>query len=298
MVQKRDARPLCPATHRVGDGLTALIKERDAAFDSRFDQAFPIAAPAGASDADAAALRAASAAALSNLVGSMGYFVGESLVQLPARRGAPAAVVPNWREALYTCTPSRSFFPRGFLWDEGFHQLLLQRWDPRLSRDAMGHWLDLLNAQGWIPREQILGAEARARVPAEFVVQHPTHANPPSLVLPLAAMADALERGDDGEGAESEAARAWLGRAWPRLEAWYAWFNRTQAGPKPGSYRCAWVRTRPAFGRPRRVRVGPPGAGRAALAPGPQHACGFCWETCLDNPCRQRPEPDLKGACP
>ena len=49
----------------------------------------------------------------------------------------------------------------------GFHQLLVQRWDAQLSRDALAHWLDLLNANGWIPREQILGADAAARVPEQ-----------------------------------------------------------------------------------------------------------------------------------
>lgn len=46
-----------------------------------------------------------------------------------------------------------------------------------------------MNCQGWIPREQILGKEARTRVPAEFMLQHPSHANPPSLYLPLLAHA-------------------------------------------------------------------------------------------------------------
>lgn len=36
---------------------------------------------------------------------------------------------------------------------------------------------------------QILGEEARARVPAEFIVQSPKVANPPTLFLPLADMA-------------------------------------------------------------------------------------------------------------
>jgi mannosyl-oligosaccharide glucosidase len=37
--------------------------------------------------------------------------------------------------------------------------------------------------------EQILGEEARARVPADFIVQSPDVANPPTLFLPLADMA-------------------------------------------------------------------------------------------------------------
>lgn len=35
-----------------------------------------------------------------------------------------------------------------------------RRWEVRISLDIIGHWLDLLNIDGWIPREQILGAEA------------------------------------------------------------------------------------------------------------------------------------------
>lgn len=37
---------------------------------------------------------------------------------------------------------------------------LSRRWDFRITLDIVGHWLDLLNIDGWIPREQILGAEA------------------------------------------------------------------------------------------------------------------------------------------
>ena len=37
---------------------------------------------------------------------------------------------------------------------------MYRRWDVHISMDIIGHWLDLLNSDGWIPREQILGAEA------------------------------------------------------------------------------------------------------------------------------------------
>ena len=41
---------------------------------------------------------------------------------------------------------------------------LLSRWDRRMSKEIIAHWLDLLNIDGWIPREQILGDEARRYV--------------------------------------------------------------------------------------------------------------------------------------
>ncbi len=73
--------------------------------------------------------------------------------------------------ALFATVPSRAFFPRGFLWDEGFHHLLLAKFHPRLSLELTRSWLSLVDENGWVGREQIRGGEARERVPAQFRMQ-------------------------------------------------------------------------------------------------------------------------------
>lgn len=105
------------------------------------------------------------------MLGGIGYFYGSSRVQ-SAYTKEP---VPYWKAPLYTAVPSRyivffvvvmcllqmcffrSFFPRGFLWDDGFHGLLIAVWDLDIELDIISHWFDLMNVEGWIPREQILG---------------------------------------------------------------------------------------------------------------------------------------------
>lgn len=161
-------------------------------------------------------------AALSNMVGGIGYFYGSSKV-ISRFFKKP---VDYWDSPLYTAVPSRPFFPRGFLWDEGFHQLLISQWDESISKDIIGHWLDLINIEGWIPREQILGDEARTKVPSDFVVQHNENANPPTLILPIKSMVD---KGVLDEG--------YLRKIFPRLKAWFNWFNTTQLGSLPSTYR-------------------------------------------------------------
>ncbi|KAF9596923.1 hypothetical protein IFM89_014487 [Coptis chinensis] len=176
-------------------------------------------------------------AAIGNLLGGIGYFYGQSKIAL---HGVPSGkngdtFVPYWPAELYTAVPSRSFFPRGFLWDEGFHQLLIWRWDIHICLDIIGHWLDLMNIDGWIPREQILGSEALSKVPDEFVPQHPTNANPPTLFLVLHDLVHSTKR-NKFTATESKDISSFLGSAFVRLEAWFQWFNTTQAGNNVSSY--------------------------------------------------------------
>ncbi|XP_050507631.1 uncharacterized protein LOC126885221 [Diabrotica virgifera virgifera] len=166
-------------------------------------------------------------AALSNMIGGIGYFYGSSRVQSDYIKEP----VYYWRAPLYTAVPSRSFFPRGFLWDEGFHGFLISKWSLDMELDIMSHWFDLMNVEGWIPREQILGIEALAKVPSEFVVQKNTNANPPTFFLTLESILDRYDNELNGERFKM------LERLYPRLQAWFAWFNTTQKGTVPGSYR-------------------------------------------------------------
>jgi len=99
-----------------------------------------------------------------------------------------------------------------------------------------------MDEDGWIAREQILGAEARSKVPQEFQVQYPHYANPPTLFMVVDTFLDKLERNPSGE-TESlaheddvrnthlenpELAQSYLRDLYPFLKRQYFWFRKTQ----------------------------------------------------------------------
>ncbi|XP_028833404.1 mannosyl-oligosaccharide glucosidase [Denticeps clupeoides] len=210
----------------VGSVMTEELEKRKVAFDQKFEKIFGLHQK-GFSPAQVKF----SKGALSNMLGGLGYFYGQSVVQSPFNEYP--LLYPEG--ALFTAVPSRSFFPRGFLWDEGFHQVLLSKWDTQVTQETIAHWFDLINIEGWIPREQILGDEARSKVPAEFVIQHNENANPPTFFLPLQELVERLDTQPDSR--LSQSTLAFLQRLYPRLQTWFEWYNTTQAGPLPNSYR-------------------------------------------------------------
>ena len=181
--------------HRLVDELGGRVSR----FQQRFDTVFPLT-----SEYSTASHKRFAQAALSNLLGGIGYFHGKSLIEHSSVTTVVGADGKSKKEkktetrktaplGLLATVPSRSFFPRGFLWDEGFHQLLVSRFDVRLSVEILRNWVGLILPNGWLPREQILGEEARRRVPSQFQVQRPTIANPPVLLLAMGRMVTRLE---------------------------------------------------------------------------------------------------------
>jgi mannosyl-oligosaccharide glucosidase len=104
-----------------------------------------------------------------------------------------------------------------------------------------------MDDDGWIAREQILGAEARSKVPAEFTIQYPHYANPPTLFMALEAFMDKVNsnKSNDAETLDNqdvtaslrsatvrhpELSEAYLRSFYPLLKKHYFWYRNTQRG--------------------------------------------------------------------
>ncbi|EIW85275.1 glycoside hydrolase family 63 protein [Coniophora puteana RWD-64-598 SS2] len=253
------------------EGVSNLVST----FDQRFENVLPTSSAYPTAEPEA--LDAFSKAVTSNLLGGIGYFYGTSIVDKgfayewdqeddddsdededDGGRPTSGARLTEPR-ALFTATPSRSFFPRGFYWDEGFHLLHIGQWDNDLSLEILKDWINLIDDNGWVAREQILGEEARSKVPAQFQTQVPTFANPPTLTMAVTAFIDRLKSQSNGPSAadlgldfgtpgsqaafkaEEEVtngskyllhdhALEYLRSIYEPLKRHYNWFRRTQRG--------------------------------------------------------------------
>lgn len=214
-----------------GSEYDSLLVEYHSKFSEKFEETFKLKEKNFSSSAILTAQ-----CALSNMLGGIGFFTGQSIVRSQSSK-EPALY---WPANLYTSVPSRSFFPRGFLWDEGFHNILISKWDLDITKDIIGHWLDLMNIEGWIPREVIFGDEAKAKVPTEFWIQNNQFANPPTLYLPLSQVIHRVNQrvlNTQEKTHENNPDFIYLKKIYNRLNHWYDWFNVTQIGKMPFSYR-------------------------------------------------------------
>ncbi|KAF4700347.1 WD repeat-containing protein 19 [Perkinsus olseni] len=128
--------------------------------------------------------------AVASVVGGVADTRGELLV----KDGPPV------NRSLISMVPSRSFFPRGFLWDEGFHLLLMEEWDPtRALHDR-------------------------------------TIANPPALLLTIRSVIAEPKENFNTVESVGPILRTLVA---PHLDGWYDFLDKTQASPfSTSSTRC------------------------------------------------------------
>lgn len=238
--------------------ISQLIGDNNKSFFERFISTFDLQPPF-----DIESLQRFSSHMFSNLIGGLGYFHGDSVVDRSYAEEYEENNEGFWEEAaeargrrqeklegpseLFTTVPSRPFFPRGFLWDEGFHLLPIADWDIDLTLEIVKSWFNLMDEDGWIGREQILGAEARSKVPPEFQTQYPHYANPPTLFFIVDAFISKLGalNGTSPLAKEKlaqepsiysaflqkpEAGLQYLNELYPKLKKHYQWFRKTQSG--------------------------------------------------------------------
>ncbi|KAL8964501.1 MAG: hypothetical protein Q9183_004406, partial [Haloplaca sp. 2 TL-2023] len=133
--------------------LTQKITDTQAAFVSRFASTFSPRSPF--QDQKFATF---SKYLVSNLMGGVGFFHGnakvESTTPLPygdtIKAGDPTNVQDKGPLQLLSAVPSRPFFPRGFLWDEGYHLQVMIHWDIDFAVTIVQSWFDLMDDDGWI----------------------------------------------------------------------------------------------------------------------------------------------------
>lgn len=244
--------------------ISTAIETMEKAFDTKFDNVFQLSAPF-----DTKQFREFGKVLVSNLMGGIGYFHGTSIVDRLNLNAYAEDEEDFWNSAteerakghgvtegpteLFTAVPSRSFFPRGFYWDEGFHLMPISQWDQDLSLEIISSWFNLMDDDGWIAREQILGPEARTKVPPEFTTQYPQFANPPTIFIAIDHFLSRMDQkykhstdleyqaqfdgqtvlglgSDSANAATSLRAKQYLTELYPKLKRHYDWFRTTQAG--------------------------------------------------------------------
>ena len=236
--------PSSAAKPTTADDLTKQIDNVLKQFDKRYSEALTPRAPFQ----DKKYIEF-SKALFSNLIGGIGYFYGDQVVDRSYATEYEEDNEGFWQEAeearnrnqqkpegpyeLFTSIPSRPFFPRGFLWDEGFHLLPIVDYDSELVMRILSSWFNLMDEDGWIAREQILGLEARSKVPTEFQVQYPHYANPPTLFMVLEALIDQAQgqkASANTNSVDPAMFKEWVKQIYPLLQRNFEWYRKTQSG--------------------------------------------------------------------
>ncbi|KAJ3573199.1 hypothetical protein NP233_g2589 [Leucocoprinus birnbaumii] len=182
-------------------GVPALVE----AYGKRFTEVFPY--PADFPSQDKEKLEQFSKDVTSNLFGGVGYFYGNSIVNKKFSYEWDEdedSVSDEDDEEKGVSSQEDSTGMKDFIFsisDNGTTTLGDFRFSypdyeshVRSSLEILKSWIDLIDDDGWVAREQILGEEARSKVPQEFQTQVPNYANPPTLTMAVTAFIDRLKQ--------------------------------------------------------------------------------------------------------
>ena len=162
---------------------------------------------------------------ISNLLGGLTYYHGNlSTINTKIKHG---------EKGVFCSTPSREKFPRGFLWDEGFHLAILCKWDQFLCSLIVENWLDLMDIDGWIAREQIRNIENAQKVEHIFVHQDFFEANPPTLIFGILTLISETENNlkkleMTEKSLKQKRFKDFICRLYKKLKLWFVWMMDTQ----------------------------------------------------------------------
>ena len=162
---------------------------------------------------------------ISNLLGGLTYYHGNlSTINTKIKHG---------EKGVFCSTPSREKFPRGFLWDEGFHLTILCKWDQFLCSFIIENWLHLMDINGWIAREQIRNIENAQKVDPRFVSQDFFEANPPTLIFGILTLISETEKSLKNLGRKEQLLKKntfvdYISTLYRKLKLWFVWMMDTQ----------------------------------------------------------------------
>lgn len=148
----------------------------------------------------------------SNLVGGISYYQGNIM--------ETNNIYQHSFKEVFTCTPSREKFPRGFLWDEGFHLLIICKYNEELCMKLIENWVNLMDIDGWIAREQIRNEETAFGLEARFLEQDNYEGNPPTLLFPILYLMKI--------NIKNEKLKSFLRPLFGKLKLWFFWFLENQ----------------------------------------------------------------------
>lgn len=163
-------------------------------------------------------------AAFYNLLGGVAYTHGP--VYIKEKSGY------SENNPLLSSTPSRTKFRIGYLWDEGFHNMLLSQWDADLSSEILNSWLDTVFTDGFLPREQSRGKEVESFI---FLPQSSRDVNPPTIMIPILYMSQ-LNGGDK------------MKSSYHKLKQWFFFFVKTQKSPDDFLYTWSIIKSYYVYG--------------------------------------------------